>query len=166
MTPVAETGVPKQKKSKKQKTERELEKKEKKKKKKQQAEEDPEPTLKKKKHKKSKKEKEPPVIEEATLPDWADSKEAEAETEQYDTEQYEGEEEEEYVPKPPQRPAAVEHGFRVFLGNLSFKIDEETIRKTFKKCGDINAVNFVLDKKTGQTKISSLIYILILCIFT
>ena len=40
----------------------------------------------------------------------------------------------------------------VFVGNLSFHIDEDTIRDTFKDCGEITAVRFAEDKETGQFK--------------
>ncbi len=40
----------------------------------------------------------------------------------------------------------------VFVGNLSFNIDEDTIRETFKDCGEISNVRFAEDKETGQFK--------------
>lgn len=40
----------------------------------------------------------------------------------------------------------------VFLGNLAFKIDENTIRKHFESCGEIESVRVVKDNKTGIGK--------------
>ena len=39
---------------------------------------------------------------------------------------------------------------RVFLGNLSFKIDEDAVCQFFKKCGRVENVHWVTDKQTGQ----------------
>lgn len=41
---------------------------------------------------------------------------------------------------------------KVFCGNLSFQIDEETIRAFFKDCGDINEVFWLEDKESGKFK--------------
>lgn len=50
-------------------------------------------------------------------------------------------------------PSQKEEGcLTVFVGNLSFHIDEETVRDTFKDCGEITAVRFAEDKETGQFK--------------
>jgi len=38
----------------------------------------------------------------------------------------------------------------VFLGNLSFQIDEDTVRKTFSDCGEISAIRWV--ERDGQFK--------------
>lgn len=40
----------------------------------------------------------------------------------------------------------------IFLGNLPFKIDENTIRKHFEKCGEIESVRVVKDSHTGIGK--------------
>lgn len=40
----------------------------------------------------------------------------------------------------------------VFVGNLSFNIDEETLRDAFKDCGEIASIRFAEDKETGQFK--------------
>ena len=40
----------------------------------------------------------------------------------------------------------------VFLGNLSFKVDENTVRSHFSKCGDIEDVRLVRDSSTGIGK--------------
>ncbi|CAN0096669.1 unnamed protein product, partial [Ectocarpus sp. 8 AP-2014] len=38
----------------------------------------------------------------------------------------------------------------VFIGNLSWSIDEDTIRQTFGECGDIKSVRFAEDRETGE----------------
>ncbi|ACI64177.1 predicted protein, partial [Thalassiosira pseudonana CCMP1335] len=40
----------------------------------------------------------------------------------------------------------------VFVGNLSFHIDEDTVRETFKDCGEIASVRFAEDRETGAFK--------------
>jgi hypothetical protein len=40
----------------------------------------------------------------------------------------------------------------IFVGNLSFDIDEDTIRSTFGDCGEITNVRFATDRETGQFK--------------
>ena len=40
----------------------------------------------------------------------------------------------------------------LFLGNLSFNIDEETIRQTFAECGEIAQVRWGMDRETGDFK--------------
>ena len=39
---------------------------------------------------------------------------------------------------------------RCFLGNMSFKINEEALKKAFADCGSIVSVEWVTDKQTGQ----------------
>lgn len=39
---------------------------------------------------------------------------------------------------------------RVFLGNLSFKVDEQAIKEGFASCGEVTSVNWVTDKTTGK----------------
>lgn len=48
----------------------------------------------------------------------------------------------------------VEHDprFAIFLGNLPFGIEDETLRAKFEKCGDIESVRIVRDKKTNAGK--------------
>lgn len=38
----------------------------------------------------------------------------------------------------------------MFLGNLSFQVDEETLCDFFQSCGRIENIHFVTDKSTGQ----------------
>ncbi|KAL7454239.1 hypothetical protein ACHAWC_007529, partial [Mediolabrus comicus] len=53
----------------------------------------------------------------------------------------------------PREPSQKEEGcVTVFVGNLSFHIDEETLRDAFKDCGEISSVRFAEDKETGQFK--------------
>jgi len=39
---------------------------------------------------------------------------------------------------------------RIFLGNLHFKIDEESLKKVFEPCGPVSDVHWVLDKATQK----------------
>lgn len=41
-------------------------------------------------------------------------------------------------------------GKRVYLGNLSFKVDEGAIKKAFEGCGKIASVDFITDYATGK----------------
>ena len=53
----------------------------------------------------------------------------------------------------PREPSAKPEGcLTVFVGNLSFNIDEETLREAFKECGEITSVRFAEDKTTGEFK--------------
>lgn len=52
------------------------------------------------------------------------------------------------TPKPP-TPKAV-GCVAVFIGNLSWNIDEETIRDFFKDCGTISNIRFAEDRETGE----------------
>ncbi len=40
----------------------------------------------------------------------------------------------------------------VFAGQLSYTIDEETVRDFFKDCGEIAAIRWLNDKNTGEFK--------------
>jgi len=53
----------------------------------------------------------------------------------------------------PREPSAKPDGcLTVFVGNLSFNVDEETLREAFKDCGEITSIRFVEDKATGEFK--------------
>jgi len=39
---------------------------------------------------------------------------------------------------------------RVFIGNLSFKIDEESLKEALKDCGEITEITWITDKETGR----------------
>ena len=45
-----------------------------------------------------------------------------------------------------------EHRRSVFVGNLPFSADEESLRTVFKDCGDVEAVRIIRDTKTGVGK--------------
>jgi nucleolin len=40
----------------------------------------------------------------------------------------------------------------VFIGNLSWDVDEESVRATFADCGEITGVRFAEDRETGKFK--------------
>lgn len=40
----------------------------------------------------------------------------------------------------------------IFVGNLSFQIDEDSLRDAFKDCGEISMVRFATDRETGDFK--------------
>lgn len=40
----------------------------------------------------------------------------------------------------------------VFVGNLSFQIDEESLREAFSSCGEILSIRFATDRETGEFK--------------
>merc|ERR1712037_1072663 len=60
------------------------------------------------------------------------------------------------TPKPiwsPREPSQKVDGCTtVFVGNLSFQIDENTLREAFGECGEITQVRFAEDRETGQFK--------------
>jgi len=60
------------------------------------------------------------------------------------------------TPKPiwsPREPSEKAEGCTtVFVGNLSFQIDEETLRDAFGDCGEITQVRFAEDRETGHFK--------------
>lgn len=43
-------------------------------------------------------------------------------------------------------------GNRLYVGNLSFSADQETIRNAFSAFGDITDVHLVTDRETGQSR--------------
>merc|ERR1712151_845271 len=57
------------------------------------------------------------------------------------------------TPKPiwsPREPSQKADGCTtVFVGNLSFQIDEDTLREAFGECGEITQVRFAEDRETG-----------------
>lgn len=40
--------------------------------------------------------------------------------------------------------------FRVYLGNLSFNVDDEVLKKHFASCGPIERIDYITDKTTGK----------------
>ena len=43
-------------------------------------------------------------------------------------------------------------GNRLYVGNLSFNTDSETLRSAFAKFGDVTDVHLVTDRQTGQPR--------------
>src|SRR3954454_1584993 len=43
-------------------------------------------------------------------------------------------------------------GNRLYVGNLSFRTDAETIRTAFQACGEVTDVHVVTDRETGQPR--------------
>jgi len=58
------------------------------------------------------------------------------------------------TPKPinaPRQPSEKPEGCTtVFVGNLSFNIDEDTLREAFAECGEISQIRFATDRETGD----------------
>ena len=53
----------------------------------------------------------------------------------------------------PRAPSQKEEGcVTVFVGNMSFQIDEDTVRETFQDCGEIASIRFAEDRETGAFK--------------
>lgn len=40
--------------------------------------------------------------------------------------------------------------FRVYLGNLSFNVNDEVLKKHFASCGTIERIDYITDKTTGK----------------
>lgn len=43
-------------------------------------------------------------------------------------------------------------GNRLYVGNLSFEVDSETIRNAFAEFGEVTDVHLVTDRQTGQLR--------------
>ncbi len=60
------------------------------------------------------------------------------------------------TPKPvtaPRGPSEKPEGCcTVFCGNLSWNIDEDSLREAFQECGEISQVRFATDRETGDFK--------------
>lgn len=53
----------------------------------------------------------------------------------------------------PRTPAVKEDGCTtVFVGNLDFNIDEDSLRQAFADCGEITQVRFAMDRESGEFK--------------
>ena len=53
----------------------------------------------------------------------------------------------------PRQPSEKQEGCTtVFVGNLSFSIDEDTLREAFASCGEIASIRFAEDRETGAFK--------------
>jgi RNA-binding proteins (RRM domain) len=56
------------------------------------------------------------------------------------------------ITAPRERTEKPEGCKTVFVGNLSWNIDEETLRSSFAECGEISEIRFAEDKETGDFK--------------
>jgi RNA recognition motif-containing protein len=41
---------------------------------------------------------------------------------------------------------------RIFVGNLSYKVDEESLKDVFAKIGEVQSVKIITDNATGRSK--------------
>ncbi|MCY4642846.1 MAG: RNA-binding protein [Gammaproteobacteria bacterium] len=41
---------------------------------------------------------------------------------------------------------------RLYVGNLPYSADKQTLQDTFSKCGTVESVNVISDRDTGQSK--------------
>jgi cold-inducible RNA-binding protein len=41
---------------------------------------------------------------------------------------------------------------KVYVGNLSYRTDESTLRKAFENFGEVDTVNIIIDRETGRSK--------------
>ena len=43
-------------------------------------------------------------------------------------------------------------GRKLYVGNLPYTIDEQTLETTFGECGDVDSVKIIIDRDTGRSK--------------
>jgi len=43
-------------------------------------------------------------------------------------------------------------GNRLYIGNLPYSVNQQTLQDTFSKCGTVESVNVIMDRQTGQSK--------------
>jgi len=43
-------------------------------------------------------------------------------------------------------------GNRLYIGNLPYSANQQTLQDTFSKCGTVESVNVITDRSTGQSK--------------
>jgi len=43
-------------------------------------------------------------------------------------------------------------GRKLYVGNLSFSVTEQTLRSTFSQHGTVEAINLITDRDTGQSR--------------
>jgi RNA recognition motif-containing protein len=41
---------------------------------------------------------------------------------------------------------------KLYVGNLAYKTDESTLRKTFENFGEVDSVSVITDRETGRSK--------------
>jgi RNA recognition motif-containing protein len=43
-------------------------------------------------------------------------------------------------------------GRKLYVGNLPYSADQQTLQDTFSQCGTIDSVNLITDRDTGRSK--------------
>ncbi len=43
-------------------------------------------------------------------------------------------------------------GRKLYVGNLPYSANEDTLQETFSQCGTVDSVNVITDRDTGQSK--------------
>ncbi len=43
-------------------------------------------------------------------------------------------------------------GRKLYVGNLPYSANQQTLEDTFGKCGTVESVNVIMDRQTGQSK--------------
>ena len=43
-------------------------------------------------------------------------------------------------------------GNRLYIGNLPYSADQQTLQDAFGKCGTVESVNVIMDRDTGKSK--------------
>jgi len=43
-------------------------------------------------------------------------------------------------------------GRKLYVGNLPYSVNQETLQDTFGRCGTVDSVNVITDRDTGQSK--------------
>ncbi len=43
-------------------------------------------------------------------------------------------------------------GRKLYVGNLPYSADQQTLQDTFSQCGTVESVNVIMDRDTGQSK--------------
>jgi len=43
-------------------------------------------------------------------------------------------------------------GRKLYVGNLPYSADQQSLEKTFSQCGTVDSVNVITDRDTGQSK--------------
>lgn len=43
-------------------------------------------------------------------------------------------------------------GRKLYVGNLPYSVSQEMLQETFSSCGEVDSVNLITDRDTGQSK--------------
>ena len=43
-------------------------------------------------------------------------------------------------------------GKKLYVGNLPYSVNQQTLQDTFSKCGTVDSINVITDRDTGQSK--------------